>query len=309
MAMIGATPSRRPTAPAPTEGDVKAKDTERVVGPQPAETQGEFEVRTGIEASRIALDRVLESMRRGPAPSEGGTPSAADVPWQPVPIRALRRGEVLFDEGSPAEHLFVVRSGCFKCVVTESDGSERMLDIAGEGELLGYDALYRGRYRTRAVALEVSTVFAVAVRNLARMRERVPVFDLALQDAVSRQLDFATERSRLMSCGSAVGRVAAFLLRTSEHDAEHGESPSLLHLRLGRRDIAGLLGLSPETASRAIGTLAEEGLVRVKNRDIEILDLVQLRARVRSTRVRAADGDAGAPRRVAPQAQDTGTTT
>jgi hypothetical protein len=55
-------------------------------------------------------------------------------------------------------------------------------------------------------------------------------------------------------------------------------------MRMCRRDIASLLGLAHETVSRSFTTMADAGLLKVENRELEILDLPRLQARARATR-------------------------
>src|SRR5689334_21411647 len=51
--------------------------------------------------------------------------------------RRFERGEVLFDEGDPAEALVILRSGRVKVVLVGANGEETILHVAGPGEVLG----------------------------------------------------------------------------------------------------------------------------------------------------------------------------
>lgn len=66
--------------------------------------------------------------------------------------------------------------------------------------------------------------------------------------------------------------------------SEAGQSPHFLHLCMGRRDIASLLGVAHETVSRSFTALSEAGYLRVANRNIEVLDLDRLQHFARHTR-------------------------
>ena len=164
------------------------------------------------------------------------------------------------------------------------DGYEQVLGFAGMGEILGFDGLSKGQYQTAAAALEDSRVYAVPVRALDTLRQRVPAFDRALQAAVSRQLARAAEIAEVMSAVAAEVRLARFLVQVSGHMAERGQSPRRLLLRMNRRDIASYLGVAHATASRSFGALAQAGYLRVDNRAVEIVDLEGLRMCARNTR-------------------------
>jgi DNA-binding transcriptional ArsR family regulator len=84
----------------------------------------------------------------------------------------------------------------------------------------------------------------------------------------------------------------------SERMVEQGQSGHRLHLRMGRKDIASLLGVAHETVSRAFSTLSEAGLVQVDNRSVDVLDRTGLQSLARNTRAQAAAetrAKAGAP--------------
>lgn len=201
-----------------------------------------------------------------------------------IPLRRLRAGASLFHEGAPADHLHVIQLGNFKTVRVAEDGYEQVLGFAGAGEVLGFDGVAKGHYQTAATALEDCRVYAVPLRALDTLRQRVPAFDRALQTAVSRQLVHAAEIADVMSAVAAEVRLARFLVQVSGHMAERGQSPRRLLLRMNRRDIASYLGVAHATASRSFGALAQAGYLKVDNRSVEILDLDGLRLCARSTR-------------------------
>ena len=206
-----------------------------------------------------------------------------------IPVRRLRNGLTLFHEGAPAESLHIVQVGTFKCLRVAEDGYEQVLGFIGPGDVLGFDGLASGQHQTAATALEDSRVYAVPVRALDTLRQRVPAFDRALQSAISRQLARAAEIAEVMSAVAAEVRLARFLVQVSQHMAERGQSPRRLLLRMNRRDIASYLGVAHATASRSFGALADAGYLQVDNRAVDILDLEGLKVCARSTRGVADD--------------------
>lgn len=201
-----------------------------------------------------------------------------------ITTRRVRAGVVLFHEGTCAQAVYFVAVGTFKFMHTAEDGYEQVLGFAGRAEMLGYDALCQGEHPTTAVALEDSTVFALPIRDLFALSTRVPALGRVLHMAASRQLRHQVEIAHLMAAVSAEVRLARFLLQLSEHMAACGQSPRRLYLRMSRRDIASHLGVAHETVSRSFGALTQWGCVEVNNREVEILDRVQLKACASNTR-------------------------
>jgi CRP/FNR family transcriptional regulator len=199
-------------------------------------------------------------------------------------VLRVARGGVLVHEAAPADTLYVVRSGSFKCIKTAEDGYEHVLGFAWRSDVIGVDGLAGARYVFSAVALEDSRVVALPRAALRALRLRHEALDLALQCLVARQVAHTADIAEVMAAVAADARLARFLVQLSSHMAERGQSPRRLLLRMSRRDIASYLGLAHETISRSLRVLSENGCLRVADRDVEILDPQALRRVARSTR-------------------------
>ncbi|MDO9313554.1 MAG: Crp/Fnr family transcriptional regulator [Burkholderiaceae bacterium] len=227
------------------------------------------------------------------------------VPHEPdfsVPIWQVRAGAALLLEGACSSHVYVVRTGTFKCIRTAEDGYEQVLAFAGQGEVLAFEAMCGDAQRMGAVSLEDSSVYALPIREINGWRRLSLRFDHVLQVALSRQLTRAGQITEMMAAVSSDVRLARFLVWWSNRMAERGQSPRRFLLRMSRRDIASLLGVAHETVSRSFSNFVENGLLRVDNREIEIVDFGGLKARTRNTRglvdeTPRRDGSETAPRR------------
>lgn len=228
---------------------------------------------TGVRSTVADLLRLL-----GDEPSDSRAAEST-----PVLMRQLHTGHTLFHEGARAESIYVVGTGHFKSHRIAEDGAEHVLGFAGRAELLGFDALCVGAHPTSAIALEDVTVYAVPVRDLSALGQRIRGFDRALHFALSRQLSRRDEQIALMAPMAAEVRMARFLMQQSLHMAARGQSPRLFHLPMGRRDIARYLGIAHETVSRSFGSSSLRECVRVENRAIAILDMDRLAALACST--------------------------
>jgi CRP/FNR family transcriptional regulator len=207
--------------------------------------------------------------------------SATSAP--PVPCR-LQRHQTLAHEGNAAHHLYLVQAGDFKVTRTAEDGYEQVLDFPGRGEILCLDALSTQRHGNSVVALEDALVLAIPLADLRSLRRDNAVFDDKLQAAMSEQWIRIGEIAWLMAAVGADRRTARFLTHMSRRMADRGYSAHRLRLRMNRRDIAAHLGLAHESISRAMTSLAAAGLLEVRCRDLEILDLPGLEAFALCTR-------------------------
>ena len=220
-------------------------------------------------------------------------PQAACVP---LAMRRLQAGDTLFHEGSRATALYFVLAGMFKAFRTAQDGYEQVIDFAGRADLLGFDALYTGVHPSAAVALEICSVLAVPLRDLDGLVRQIPALSGVVNRAASQALACRDDMAEMMAAVAAEVRLARFLMLWSRRMEAQGQSPRRLRLRMSRRDIASNLGVAHETVSRSFSALVQAGLIRVENREVEILCAQGLATFARSTRRHPDDAeDAGLP--------------
>lgn len=188
-----------------------------------------------------------------------------------VGMRSIRAGAALYHEGQEARVLYLVRSGQFKLFRTHEDGYEQVLGFPGRGEWVGCTALAGGAHSTGAVALERASVYELRAADLARLGHCLPAFQQRLLAMLGQALAERAELADLMAAVASDVRLARFLEQCAARAEARGQSPRRLRLTMSRRDIGSYLGLAHETISRALRALGEAGLVRVDQREIEIL--------------------------------------
>ena len=224
----------------------------------------------------------------------GGVPTEGEpVPDLPVPLRRLRSGETLFNEGGRSDVIHLVRAGTFKTFRPAEDGYEQVLGFSSRSEVLGFDAICIGQHPTGCVALEDSSVYALLVSDILGNSRRIPALDRVVTLAVSRALKQRVDLADVMAAVAAEVRLARFILQLSQRMVECGQSPRRFYLRMGRREIASHLGVAHETVSRSFQALARWDVLGVRNREVEILDMDGIKALARNTR-RQTDDNAGA---------------
>lgn len=72
-------------------------------------------------------------------------------------------------------------------------------------------------------------------------------------------------------------RLAAFLLNLSQRYAALGYSSTEFVLRMSREEIGNYLGLTLETVSRLFSRFGREGLIRINQREVRLIDLPGLK--------------------------------
>ena len=196
--------------------------------------------------------------------------------------RAVPRGDALFRAGDGFQSLYAVRTGFFKTCVSSEDGRDQVTGFQMAGELLGLDGISTDSHTCDAVALEDSQVCVIPYGALEGLSREFTELQHQFHKIMSREI--VRDHGVMLLLGSmrAEERLAAFLLNLTQRLQARGFSASALILRMTREEIGSYLGLKLETVSRTFSKFQEEGLLEVRQRQIEIRDPAALQHLVSS---------------------------
>ncbi|MDO5495329.1 MAG: Crp/Fnr family transcriptional regulator [bacterium] len=183
------------------------------------------------------------------------------------PVR-LSRGELLHVAGDDVAQLVVVHTGALKLVHASASGRERLLRVAGPGEVVGeHSFLTGGAPDYYAEAAEETRLCVFAHADLARLVAEFPAIGVEMLRSLSNRL---VESERLLALEKAdVGaRLAAYLLRLPDAASRTGRT---VRLPLAKKDIASYLGTTPESLSRALARMQNAGIVSVEGERVTVL--------------------------------------
>ena len=194
--------------------------------------------------------------------------------------RSVRRGESLFRTGQTFDALYAVRTGFFKTCTSSEDGREHVTGFQMAGELLGLDGIGTDRHTCGAVALEDSTVCVIPYSQLESLSRDFTELQRQFHRIMGREI--VRDHGVMMLLGSmrAEERLAAFLLNLAQRLKARGFSSTSLILRMTREEIGTYLGLKLETVSRCFSKFHEDGVLKVHQRHVEIVDEAALQALV-----------------------------
>lgn len=200
-------------------------------------------------------------------------------PWVDTAAYAIRRvdeGHAVYRSGEAFRCLYVVRFGCLKTVLSNTEGTEQIVAFPMKGDVVGLDGLGGGQHGCEAIALEMSEVIAVPFDELLQLSQQCPSLLLPLYRLFGREL--ARENQVIYKIASlhAEARVAAFLIELSDRYGALGYSRREFQLRMKRQEIGSYLGLKLETVSRALSALDAAGIITVHKKSIEIDDFARL---------------------------------
>jgi CRP/FNR family transcriptional regulator len=194
-------------------------------------------------------------------------------------VGPFHEGDYLFREGDAFTAIAAVRAGTVKTFVADAEGREQVLGFFLPGEVIGLNAISQSRYPCDAIALDTVMLCRFSFPMIATLATRMPGLQQQLFRLLSRDIGKA---ALLAGDYTADERMAAFLVSLSRRFAARGFSADRFHLTMARTDIANYLRLAPETVSRVLRRLQDEGLLRIERRELELLDLARLQRRARA---------------------------
>ena len=211
-----------------------------------------------------------------------GALSAADldaVAERAVPTH-VDKGEVVYRAGQPISQLMVVHRGRIRVSRYGPDGHEQLIRVLGAGDFIGETAFLGGERPDHwATAMASSQLCVFRHADLAGLVATHPSIGLGILTTISRRLTEVEGRLTALVSTDVDVRLADYLL---DLPSRRGEGVVRVRLPLPKKDIASLLGTTPETLSRTLARLAVDGLIAPQGvHDVDLLDpeaLVELAA-------------------------------
>lgn len=186
--------------------------------------------------------------------------------------RTLQRGETLFSAGDDNIACATLIKGALKVTAIDKQGTERILALVHPAGFVG--ELFAPFAHHDVVALTDCELCVFPRSEMSRAVEFNPRLSQALLRRSQEELLKSRELLALSGRRSAVDKVSLLLLGLAEaaSDSSCHAAPKF-ELPLTRGEMAGMLGLTIETVSRALTWLEGEGVIkRVGARGIELLD-------------------------------------
>lgn len=195
----------------------------------------------------------------------------ADV--QPV---QLARGESLFAQGQTAEHFYLVRSGQIKLYRLSAEGNEKVIEIIQPGQTFAEALIFmsQSRYPVHAEALEEASLLSFSNRVFKAVLSESVETCFRLMATMSMRLHQHVNEIERLTLHNATHRLVGYLLRQETTLCGQVEE---VRLPASKHTIASRLSIQPETLSRILTRLADQGLIRVQGNAIQLLDVQALR--------------------------------
>jgi CRP/FNR family transcriptional regulator len=189
-------------------------------------------------------------------------------------VAELRRGNRAGCFSGPANRptASTVASGKVRIYRSSPSGKEHILHVFGPGEAFAEVVVFQGGvFPADAQTLEDSELLFFPRRGFVALLRDDPELAMAMLALLSSRLRFFVKKIEELSLKEVPARLAAHLLLL--HAAQKKRR---LDLELSKGQLAGYLGTIPETLSRVLRRMAEDGLIALDGQAVVLTDVERL---------------------------------
>ena len=171
----------------------------------------------------------------------------------------LKAGETAYSADNDLSQLMVLHTGRLKIFRVSVDGSEQLIRVLGPGDFTGETSVFTGqRPDDYATALDECQLCVFRHDDLEALMRKHPEIGFRLLATVSARLADTEYRLNSLTSRDVDSRLADYLLGLS---GTWRDGVATVTLPLAKKDVASLLDTTPESFSRALKSLARQGLI------------------------------------------------
>ena len=225
----------------------------------------------GMEKNSAQYDEV-----RGHYLFSGLDDKAFDELVADTSVESFDKGEILFHRGDEAHDFFYVESGQIELSVISADGQKKIIEVLPHGRTFAEAIVFmqEGRYPVTAEALTDCVVYRISNDRYRALLKGNTNACMRLLSDVCRHLHERVREIERLTVQNARSRLSSYLI---DHVTEVNDDEATVRLDLPKHVIASRLSITPETLSRLLRAMTEDGILTVDDRVIFVHSLARLR--------------------------------
>ncbi|KUG24353.1 hcp transcriptional regulator hcpr (crp/fnr family) [hydrocarbon metagenome] len=186
-------------------------------------------------------------------------------------VRKFKPGEMVIGEDDSIRAFYVVISGQLKLYRSSVDGKEQTLQLLGPGDPFGLcTAFATNAFPANAMAIVESSVLLIPGTVMEETARKEPAILFNIIQILSQRLKDSMELIESLALKEIPGRLASFLHQLLPKKTDNKKAS--VELTISQRELAKILGATPEALSRALRKMANDGMLSTAGRVITILD-------------------------------------
>ena len=194
-------------------------------------------------------------------------------------IRKIEKGTFLYQEGSPATEVFIIKSGKIQVSKITPDGRELTLRLCSRGELIGELSLFcsSSKYFLNAKVIESGEVAVICKDELERRLEIDSRLAFEFMKWGNNQNRKMQTKFRDLILNGKKGAVYSTLIRLTNSYGKRVPLGIMIDLPLTNQELANFCGTSREVVNRMLSDLRKNHILSIDKGIITILDLNYLK--------------------------------
>ncbi len=186
----------------------------------------------------------------------------------------FRKGDNLTKQGAFASYVLFIIDGLVKQYLEGDSNKLYNLKIFQKGDFVGLSSAFsKSTFDYSTVALTDCMAFLIEKDAIAQVVRQNGLFGYNFIQRYCEQSSGLFSTIRHVLYKQMNGRLADTLLYLNGFKAEN---PKIFHL-LSRKDLAEFAGISTESAVKLLKSYEKEGLIKLKDKDVVVLDFDRLR--------------------------------
>ncbi len=185
----------------------------------------------------------------------------------------LDEGQLLFNQSDKVNSFYMILSGKIKLFRISPDGQEKIIEIIKTGEVFAEALMFSNRenYPVSSAALTETIVISINANNFHEMLWDSTATCLLLLSNMSFRLRKMVNEIDTLTLHTGTCRVASYLIQ------EMTEGKNSFKLDTAKNVIAARLSVKPETFSRIIKSLKNQGILTIDGNCVTIHDIDALK--------------------------------
>ncbi len=192
--------------------------------------------------------------------------------------RQFQQGDMVFLQGDPGQALYLIETGRVRIYVQEDSGQETSVVYYTTGDIFGELSVIDGLPRSAsAVALNDMVVLMLGRDRLRGHLRTMPQLAYNFMQALSVRVRYSTLQVGSRTLLDVPARLARKLVELAQLYGEVATDGVRLNVTLTQSELASLIGATRESINKALAHLRREGVIRLDQNQITILDPDALR--------------------------------
>ncbi|WP_291490894.1 Crp/Fnr family transcriptional regulator [Desulfurella sp.] len=176
------------------------------------------------------------------------------------------KGEILFRQGQKGSIIYYLIDGKIKLYRLDEKGNECVIRFIGNNEFFAEILLTQDTYPVNAQMLVNSTMVGIDKDKLISILKLHPELSLNIILMFTQRINYLVDIIERLSTQNAKEKFINYL-----NYLKKTQKSNTVVLDIPKQELALLLGMSKETFSRIEKQLINEGIISIKNKQIDIL--------------------------------------